>query len=241
MTDLRDDHDEHAPAEELRTRAAMLTSSERPLLIEAMGGPLGMAESSIPSIAFVIAITAGAEIKTGALIAVGLALALGIARALRRQTVQFALTGVIGVGISAYIANHTGKAKNFFLPTFIANIAYAAICLISVAIGRPFIGYVVEGIAGDQGDWRNDPEKMRRFRIASLMWGGLFLLRLVVQLPLYWTDSLVALGTAKIAMGIPLFALGIWLTWLMLRADVQRPGSEPAADGPAATATRDDA
>jgi hypothetical protein len=201
-----------------------------------MGGPLGMAESTIPSVAFVIAITAGAELKTAAIIAVGLALLLGIARAVRRQTVQFALTGVIGVGISAYVANHTGKAKNFFLPTFIANVAYAAICLISVAIGRPVIGYIVEGITGHQGDWRSDPDKYRRFRLATLMWSGLFILRLVVQLPLYWTDSLVALGTAKIAMGIPLFAVGIWLTWMMLRVDVQPPATAPEAD-PDATPT----
>ena len=42
-------------------------------------------------------------------------------------------------------------------------------------------------------------------------------LRLAVQLPLYLAGGLTALGVARIAMGIPLFAVGIWLSWLILR------------------------
>ena len=49
------------------------------------------------------------------------------------------------------------------------------------------------------------------------MWAGLFLLRLAVQVPLYFAGAVVALGVARTAMGLPLFALGIWLTWLMVR------------------------
>ena len=49
------------------------------------------------------------------------------------------------------------------------------------------------------------------------MWAGLFLLRLLVQLPLYLTESVVALGVVKTAMGLPLFAVGLWLTWLLVR------------------------
>ena len=49
------------------------------------------------------------------------------------------------------------------------------------------------------------------------MWAGLFSLRLAVQLPLYLAGAVVALGVARIAMGVPLFAIGIWLTWLLMR------------------------
>ena len=40
----------------------------------------------------------------------------------------------------------------------------------------------------------------------------LFSLRLAVQLPLYLAGAVVALGVARVAMGVPLFAVGIWLT-----------------------------
>ena len=39
---VADDHDEHSPAEEISTRAASLTGAQRPLLMEAVGGPLGL-------------------------------------------------------------------------------------------------------------------------------------------------------------------------------------------------------
>jgi hypothetical protein len=41
-------------------------------------------------------------------------------------------------------------------------------------------------------------------------------LRLLVQLPLYLADAVVALGVARTAMGLPLFALGLWLTYLLV-------------------------
>lgn len=224
---IADDRDEHTPDAEVRGLGAQVTGTEPPMLIEAMGGPLGMAESAIPSAAFVIAITAGADIEKGAIIAVGIAFVLALARALRRQTAQFAITGVIGVGVSAYIASRTGEARDFFLPGFLANIAYASIAFGSAAIRRPFIGYVAQGFSDQYTGWREDPARFRRIQLVTLMWGAIFVLRLVVQVPLYLTDQLVALGTAKIVMSLPLFGVGIWLSWLLLR-----PG-KPAADPPA--------
>jgi hypothetical protein len=58
---------------------------------------------------------------------------------------------------------------------------------------------------------------VRSYSRASWVWVALFSLRLSVQLPLYLASALTALGVARIAMGIPLFAVGIWLSWLILR------------------------
>lgn len=229
---IADERDAHTPDAEVRSLGEQVTGDEPPMLIEAMGGPLGMAESAIPSAAFVIAITAGASIEKGAIIAVAIAFVLALARAVRRQTAQFAITGVIGVGVSAYIASRTGEARDFFLPGFIANIAYAAIAFGSVAIRRPFVGYAAQGFSEAYSGWRDDPVKFRRIRLVTLMWGGIFVLRLAIQVPLYLTDSLVALGTAKIVMSLPLFAVGVWLSWLLLRTPAKRTGDaegEPAS------------
>jgi hypothetical protein len=45
----------------------------------------------------------------------------------------------------------------------------------------------------------------------------MFSVRLLVQLPLYLAGAVVALGVARTAMGIPVFALCIWLTYLLVR------------------------
>ena len=41
---------------------------------------------------------------------------LAIARLVRRQTPQFAISGVVGVAFGAFVASRTGNAEDFFLP-----------------------------------------------------------------------------------------------------------------------------
>ena len=71
-------------------------------------------------------------------------------------------------------------------------------------------------LQGEKG-WREDPARYAAFVKASWLWVALFCARLVVQLPLYLAGEVVVLGVARTAMGIPLFALGLWLTWRMVR------------------------
>ena len=46
---------------------------------------------------------------------------LAVARLIRRQTTQFALSGVIGVAFGAFVATRTGNAEDFFLPGILIN------------------------------------------------------------------------------------------------------------------------
>ena len=201
-------------SEERDTSKAAAPTSIR----EAVGGPLGMAETSLPAVAFVVAYTAsGSDTNTAALVAVGLALLLTVARLAKRESPVHALSGLVGVGFAAFIATRSGRAEDFFLPGLLANAAYAAAFLISIAVRRPLVGIIVANLDGEGREWRRDPQRARAFVLATWLWAGLFLLRLVVQLPLYLTESVVALGVVKTAMGLPLFAVGLWLTWLLVR------------------------
>lgn len=87
------------------------------------------------------------------------------------------------------------------------------------------------GTEGDQGEpapgafrvwaqrWRGDAALMRRYALATWLWVGMFALRLAVQVPLFMAgeDAVAWLGTARLVMGIPLWALTLWLTWLLVR------------------------
>lgn len=194
------------------------TASPPKTLQEAVGGPLGMAETSLPPVAFVIAYTAsGSSTNTAAIVAVGLALVLALARITRRQSPVYALSGLIGVAFAAFIATRSGRAEDFFLPGLLANAAYASAFLISLAVRRPLVGIIVTKLDGEDDSWRDDPLRVRAFVRATWLWAGLFALRLLVQLPLYLAGAVVALGVAKTAMGLPLFGVGLWLTWLLVR------------------------
>lgn len=203
---------------ETRDPAGAMTSEGPPSLTDAVGGPLGIAESAVPAAAYVLAYTISGQDTTAALIVAGaLGVLFAVARLVRGQTVQYALAGLGGLALSAYVVSRTGRAEDFFLPGLLANAAYALAYLISILVRRPLLGVIIGAVRGTGMGWREDPAEVRAYSRASWIWVGLFSLRLAVQLPLYLAGALTALGVARIAMGIPLFALGIWLSWLMLR------------------------
>ena len=204
---------------------------EQPSLLEAMGGPVGMVESAVPSIAFLIATTAGASVTRAAMVAVGIAVVMAIVRVVRREPARFALFGIFGVAVCAAIAAVTGEAKNFFLPSFAVNVGYGTMALASVLLGRPFVGYIAENLSDTTDEhWRENPAKQRRYKLASLLWVGIFSIRLIVQIPIYlMDDDVVVLGTVKLAMGYPLFGAGVWLTWLLVRKKAMESAATEAS------------
>jgi hypothetical protein len=200
-------------------------------LLDALGGPHGVADSSIPSLAFVIAYTVGGnDLGLAIWIALGVAALVAAIRLIRRDPVKFAVVGVAGVGLAAFVADRTGKAEDFFVPGLLLNAGYALGYVVSILVRRPLIGLIVGPLTGEGLEWRRDPGKVAAYSRASWIWVGVFSLRLAVQLPLYFAGALLALGIAKTAMGIPLFLIGIYLTYRILRAEglatVSRAASE---------------
>lgn len=194
------------------------SSDEEFSVAAAVGGPLGMAESALPPVTFVTAFTAlGQDATLAAWIAVGVGASLAVARVLRGQTIQYALAGVVGVALAAFIVSRTGRAEDFFLPGLLANTAYALGCAGSIAIGRPAIGLLLGMLSGEGQGWRHDTRRVRAYARATWVWVGVFSVRLAVQLPLYLGGAVVALGVARVAMGVPIFVLAAWISWLMLR------------------------
>jgi hypothetical protein len=202
-----------------------------PSLMEAVGGPLGVAESSIPAALFVAVYTlTGQEATVAAIVAVAVGASLTIARLIKGQTLQFALSGLFGIALAGFIVAKTGNASDFFLPGILINIGYAAAYFVSILVRWPIMGVLIGSLTGDLTEWRKDPARVSTYTKITWIWVGLFLARLAVQLPLYLADSVTVLGVAKVAMGIPLFALGLWLTFLIVkRADAAAAAASPAA------------
>ena len=204
-------------------RHAGTPENQPPSIVDAVGGPFGLVETSLPPAAFVIAYTAsGQDTQIAVGVAVVLGLVLGAIRIVRRESVQQTVAGLIGIGFAAFIATRSGRAEDFFLPGLLANAGYAAAFLVSIAVRRPLVGILVGSLSGESGGWRDDRARKIAYTRATWLWAGLFLLRLAVQLPLYLAGAVVALGVARTAMGVPLFALGIWLTWRMVRREHSR-------------------
>lgn len=190
-----------------------------PTIAEAVGGPLGVAEATLPFIAFTVVWTATGqeEIAIAAVVAVGISAILAALRLIRRESTQFALSGLIGVLIGAFVAARTGNASGFFLPGIITNAAWIVAYLGSILIRRPLLGLVISRLTGEAATWRQDPDRYRRYQLASWVWVGVFGVRLSIQVPLYVTDAVGPLAVARIVTGIPLFVAGLYLSYLILK------------------------
>jgi Protein of unknown function (DUF3159) len=212
-----------------------------PLLVESIGGWRGLFDSGVPVVVF-IAVNAIAGLTAAVWSAVGVAALLSVFRLIRRQTVQQAISGFLGVAVAAYIASRTGQAKGFFLLGIWASFGYAAIFLGSVLARWPLVGLVWEYVDGGvAGKWRKETPLMRAYTWTTLMWVGVFLARGIVQRFLYNQDKTGWLAVARLAMGYPVTAGALALTILAVRR--VRKTTDPAGedgyedgpgDGPAA-------
>lgn len=192
--------------------------AERVMLNRALGGWRGIVDSALPAVVFLISYTLDRDQLTRAIIAsVVVGAVLAVIRLVRRESLLQVGGGFLGIAVSALVASFTGEAADFFLPGILINAVYGAAALISILIGWPILGLMLGGIVGDFTGWRSDPELRRTYATATWIWVGVFGLRLLVQVPLYFADWVGPLGVAKIVMGWPLYLLGVWFSFLIIR------------------------
>lgn len=205
-------------------------ASTQKVVWSAIGGWRGILESVLPSLAFVILFTIRPEPLILALgVSVGLAAVFTIVRLLQKSPPSAALGGLIAAAAAAALALWTGRGQDNFVPGLITNAAYGTAILVSALIGWSLIGIAAGFLMGEGMGWRRDRRKRRAFFWLGIAWSALFFARLAVQLPLYLTEQVTALGTLKLIMGLPLFAPLIAVTWLVVRALYPR---EPQKDEP---------
>lgn len=195
-----------------------MSSDPRAQFEQAVGGWRGAIESALPALAYLLAYQfSGRDAGLALKIAVALAAAAALARLVRRESLQFVISGVIGVALSAWFVSRSGKPEDFFLPDMLKNAAYFAVYLVSLLVRYPLIGVLLGAIEGEPLKWIRDPERRRTASSATALWVAMFGIRIGIMLPLYWGNALNALGVAKVALGYPLFLLVVWLTYRLVR------------------------
>ncbi|MEU0537825.1 DUF3159 domain-containing protein [Amycolatopsis tolypomycina] len=191
----------------------------QPTLLEQMGGVSGLIYSSVPVIVFVLA-NAFFGLTAAIWTAIGSAVAITVLRVVRKEPLQPAISGFFGVAIAAFIAYRTGSAKGFFLFGIYASLIYCGIFVLSVVVRWPIAGVVWNLLNGTGQAWRKDKPSRYGYDIATLAMAAIFAARFVVQRWLYQEDYTGWLAFAKIAMGYPLYALGLLVVvWAVRRSD----------------------
>lgn len=190
-------------------------------ILATLGGPVGILESLIPGTVYVTLFSLTLNVLWSAIAAGAVALVFIVLQIIRRRPLTQAIAGLVGLGISIYLPLRDGldntHAADYFVPGLLTNLAYLTALLVSVLVRYPLLGLLLGFLGGQGQTWRKDKTLFRRYTWITVMWIAMFGLRLIVQLPLYLTNQVAALGIAKLALGTPLYALTIWFTWLSAR------------------------
>ena len=204
-------------------------------VLDQMGGISGLIYSSLPVVVFVpISTTLGLMPAIGA--ALGVAAVILVWRLVRHESAQPAISGFIGVGISAAIAYMVGESKGYFLLGIWMSLFWAIVFAGSILIRRPVVGYIWGWVNSHDRDWRGLRRAVVAFDLATLVWVLVFTSRFVVQQHLYDANQTGWLGVARIAMGWPLTAVAALVTYLAIRVAQRALHAHDAAEESGATA-----
>jgi len=190
---------------------------ERDKIVKALGGKKGLLDLGLPTLVFLVGFNVSDQLKTATIAAILTAIILTIIRLAKRDTIQHVIPGFIAVLFSAYIANRSGNAADFYLPKLITNLVYGTVYSLANFAGWPILGLLLGPIVGENLTWRNHPERKRLYIRASWIWVAMFFSRIAVQYPIYRSGNVNLLGTVNLAMGYPLFIATAWASWLVIK------------------------
>ncbi|HEY8318952.1 MAG TPA: DUF3159 domain-containing protein [Amnibacterium sp.] len=204
-------------------------------LLAAIGGWLGVVESVLPPLLFVVlyqvAAISAAPHPVGrssliVIVAVPLAVSLLFVayRAIRRQRPAAAGVGAGIVGVSAVLVLVSGDASTNYVPGFFINAVYGLAFLASLLVRRPLVGVAVAALTQRAAAVA---AHRRLFAWLTLGWVALFAVRLAVELPLYFTHQIVPLGIARILTGVPLYSIVLIITVLGVQAATAARAPQP--------------
>ncbi|HEY6422556.1 MAG TPA: DUF3159 domain-containing protein [Pseudonocardiaceae bacterium] len=187
-----------------------------PTLLEQMGGVGGLVASVVPVVVFV-AMNTFTGLRLAIWVSLGAAVAVGLWRLTRREALQPALSGLLGVAVCGFIAYRTGEARGFFLYGIWYSLVAGLVLIASVVVRRPLVGVLWSVLNGSSFRWRTDRGARLRFDVATLVWAVFLLARFVVQRWLYQAQETDWLGVARLAMGLPLTAVAALVTIWAIR------------------------
>lgn len=192
----------------------------------AVGKTRGVVEAVVPGVGFLVVYTITGDVVWSVSAPVVVAVLFILARLLQRSPTMPAVAGLVGIAASAGVALFSGRAEDNFLLGLVVNAVWVVGLLVSVVLRRPLVG-VIAGVLSGDSVWSGSVATQRIALLTTWMWIGVFSLRLVVQVPLFLAGEVATLAITKLVMGVPLYAIALWFTWLLLRAAYQ--GRDTAA------------
>ncbi|WP_157930638.1 DUF3159 domain-containing protein [Glycomyces xiaoerkulensis] len=209
-------------------------------LSQQLGGVRGVVEAAVPITLFVILNPILGDRVLGPLnglqwaivISASSAVAIAIWRAVRKEPIRYALNGLFGIALGAFLAWRSDDARDFYLPGIIQGGIYGFLLIGSALIRHPIIGWIYAVVAqGGKKEWRDNEPLVDVLSKITILWGAVFLVKNAGRLWLYFADMDHALGYVTLFGGWPvtiaLTAFTIWAVRRKMKA-VQAAGAGTA-------------
>jgi hypothetical protein len=165
-----------------------------------------------------------------------LGLTIGFAR--QRALDIIGLFALVEVAVAIVTALMAHSASGALLGRTLQNLVLSGIFFISVLLGRPIMLYVArQFVTGNNAGYRarfdqiaNRPDTMRVYKVMTLVWAIMLLLKNIVGIPLA-----LSLSTRQFLVAAPIFNYGadIGLVWWSMRYGYSRLGHYIAETLPA--------
>lgn len=193
-------------------------------IIEVIGGPRGVIESIAPGFVFVVLFVWTSDLRVTVVVSGVVALLQVLVRLLQRQSILGAISGLVAVAICLVWAWTSHEARNYYMFGFVTNAIYIVLLSVSLLIRVPAFGFAIEFIRTLPTEhykvwlhnWLDDRQLRRAYMRVTALWVAVFCVRLLVQVPLYATNHVALLGGARLIMGLPFWALAIWVSYLLV-------------------------
>ena len=203
-----------------------------------LGGRGAALDATLPSVAFVAGwLLTNHSVGWAALIAVAAAVVVGAIRLFRGDKIRAVLVGAFVVSVAALVALYTGQAIDFFLVQLLSNAASGLAFVVSWAVRWPLLGVIIGALLGQRTRWRQDPDLVRAYGRATLVYATQYVIRVLVFGYLWAQNDVVASGVARVALSWPLYVVMLAPTWWAFRAAL--PSDHPGLRHPRRRLTPD--
>lgn len=175
-----------------------------------------MLEGAVPFVVFTAAWMISQQLYLSLGAALASAVILAVIRLAQRQSLRYVAQAIVPTGIAAIVASKTGRAEDAFLPGILYNGGLAVVSVFTIAIRKPLVGFVLGAAMADPLGWTTDRGLVRMTSKLTAVLAVPYVLRFVIQFPIYLTDQVVVLGVAKVVLGWPLLVLALVVIGVLL-------------------------
>lgn len=142
-----------------------------------------------------------------------------------------ALSALVVAYVSAVVM---GQGRAFYLPELLINAVGLVVCVGSLLANRAITGVVCRKVGIEGRDLARDPRSVRRHRLLTAAWTGLWIAHLVPLVLLYALDSLVGLTVLATVVDKPTMLAMAVITVVVTRRGVAHDGAQVALGAPPA-------